>query len=55
MVHGHAEGVKAGRRLAVKLYGGFMEGMPEPTLAGLERLYACSLKTDDDLGNSGIT
>lgn len=31
MVHGDAEGVKSGRRLAVKPHGGFMERMPRPT------------------------
>ena len=54
MVHGDAESVKAGRRLAVKPDSGFMKRVPGSALARLERLDARSLKTSDDLGNPGI-
>ena len=54
MVHDHAEGVKTGRRLAVKAHGGFMKRMPGPALAGLERLDARSPKTGYDTGDSSI-
>ena len=45
MVHGDAERVKAGRRLAVKPDSGFMKRVPGPALARLERLDARSPKT----------
>ena len=54
MVHGDAEGVKTGRRLAVKAHGRFMKGMPGPALAGLKRLDARSPKTGYGARDSGI-
>ena len=54
MIHGDAEGVKAGRGLAVKPDGGLMKRMPGSALARLERLDAGALKASDDVGNPGI-
>lgn len=45
MIHRDAEGMKTGRRLAVKAHGGFMKRMAGAALAGLERLDARGPKT----------
>ena len=54
MVHGDAERVKAGRRLAMKPHGGFMKRMPGSALARLERLDTGCPKPGYGPGDSGV-